>query len=694
MSVVNYKIIESIGIISIANPPVNALSHAVREGISQAIERAQSDETTALIIICEGRTFIAGADITEFGKPHREPFLPDMIDAIERSNKLVVAAIHGTALGGGLETALGCHYRCALASAKVGLPEVKLGLLPGAGGTQRLPRLAGVAAALEMIMSGQPVSASQAQEFSLIDRVVEGDLLTEAMAYTQELVAQEAPLRRASDRVITASESIQGLLDTYRYKLDKKSPQLLAPRHILSCIKAAVELPFAAGALKERELFIDCMQSSQSSALRHLFFAERKAAQVSGLSKEIAAKPIRSVAVIGGGTMGTGIAMSFANAGIGVTLLDVDAKVLQRGLAIIDKNYSASIKRGKISEAQRHQSQSLIASTTDYRDIADVDLVVEAVFENLEIKKEVFAKLDQVCKPGAILATNTSYQDINQIAQATSRPEAVLGMHFFSPAHVMKLLEVVRADKTADEVIVTAMKLAKTIKKIAVLAGVCYGFIGNRMLTQYVRQSQLCLIEGASPEQVDGAMERWGMAMGPLAVADLVGLDVSYRARQGLTAEQKGDQKTYCIADALVERERLGQKTAAGYYRYDPASRSRINDSEVMEIIEAQSHKQAVVRRAISDEEIVNRLIFPLINEGAKILEEGIAQRPGDIDIVYVYGYGFPAHLGGPMQYANEIGLKKVYETICDFHSQFGDNYWQPASLLKELAQAGKQFSG
>lgn len=692
MSVVSYEIKDGVGIISLDNPPVNALSQALRAGILQAIESAQNDESQVLLIRCEGRTFIAGADITEFGKPPQEPSLPAVLDAIENSSKPVIAAIHGTALGGGFEIALASHYRCAVSSAKVGLPEVKLGILPGAGGTQRTPRIVGVEQALELITSGNPISAAKAKDMGLIDHVIDGELAEGSMAYAQSLIANNAPCKRVSDLSIDPATATDEVFDAWRKKLAKKARGQLAPQKIVDCVQVAVTTSVKDGMVKEREYFTECVQSTQSSAMRHMFFAERAAAKVKGLAKDTTDRPIKKVGILGGGTMGGGIAMNFANVGIPVVMVEINDEALARGLGIVQKNYAITVSKGKLSEAQKEECLSLISGSTDYADFGDVDLVIEAVFENLEIKKEVFAKLDTVCKPGAILATNTSYQDVDLIAAATSRPEDVIGMHFFSPANVMKLLEVVRGDKTADDVISTTMKLAKTINKIPVLSGVCYGFIGNRMLRCAVRENQLCMIEGSSPEQIDRVMQTWGMAMGPLAVGDLAGLDVSYKARQALTDEQKGDPKSYCIVDALVEMGRWGQKNGKGYYQYDPETRARSSDPIVMKVIEEQSAKHGITRREISDDEILNRITCAWVNEGAYILQEGIAQRSSDIDVVYVNGYGFPIYRGGPMHYADTIGVKKVYEMICEFQKQHGD-VWKPSALLTQLAAEDKTFS-
>lgn len=690
---VTYDLQNKIGVITINNPPVNALSQPVREGLKGTIEKAQHDDSELLIIICTGRTFMAGADISEFGKMPMEPSLPDVVNLIEASAKPVIAAIHGTALGGGFEVALACHYRIAVPSAKVGLPEVKLGLLPGAGGTQRAPRLAGVKNALDLITSGQPMKAARAQSIGLLDALVEGDLLTGAIEFANTLLADKPEVRRVGEITIAPAQIEPGLFDAYRARLAKRARGQIAPQKIVACVEAAVNQPINKGLELERKLFVECLLSPESQGLRHLFFAERKAAKINGLSKETRAKAIQSVGIIGGGTMGGGIAMNFANAGIPVTLLEIDEQALQRGKDIIASNYGITVNKGKLSEAEAEKRLGMIRGTTSYDDLAEVDLVIEAVFEDLAIKQTVFKQLDTVCKPGAILASNTSYQDIDAIAAVTRRPQDVIGLHFFSPANVMKLLEVVRGDKTSDEVLATAMDIAKQINKVPVLSRVCFGFIGNRMLRPYAREAQLCLIEGATPEQIDRVMENWGMAMGPLAVGDLAGIDIGYKARQGLSDEEKGDPKSYCIADRLVAMGRLGQKTGAGYYQYDPASRARSSDETIIRVIEEEATKQGVVRREISDDEILDRLTLALINEGFNILEEGIAQRSSDIDVVYIFGYGFPAYRGGPMAFAENRGLKKVYARICQFGEQFGQQNWTPSTLLKELATDNKSLA-
>ena len=692
-NVVSYELVDNIGVISVNNPPVNALAQVVREGIAKAIEQAQADDSDAVVLRCEGRTFIAGADITEFGKPPKEPSLPDILVTIENSSKPIIAAIHGTALGGGFEVALACHYRCAVSTAKVGLPEVNLGLLPGAGGTQRVPRVAGVKAALDMITSGKPVPAAKAHDMGLIDEVVDSDdLQAAAVQYAKDLVESGAPLKRIRDITIDPESIEPRFFDTARKNLAKRARGQIAPDRIVSCIEAAATKPMDEGLKVERELFSELVKSPESAAMRHIFFAERLAAKIKDLPKETPTREIRKVAIIGGGTMGGGIAMCFANVGIPVVMLEISAEALERGKGIVRKNYEITQKKGKMSAEQVEQRIGLISGTTSYDDLGDVDLVIEAVFESLDLKKEVFAKLDAACKPGCILATNTSYQDVDAIANSTSRPQDVLGMHFFSPANVMKLLEVVRGEKTADDVLATAMLIGKKIGKVCALARVCYGFIGNRMVSGYGREAQRLLLDGCTPTQVDSALEGFGMAMGPLAMGDLAGLDVGYKARQGRT-DLPDDPALYRMGDVLVEMDRLGQKTGAGFYKYDPQTRAHMADPEVEAMIKSEAEKLGIPQQELSDDEIVARCLYPLINEGAKILEEGIAQRASDIDVVYVYGYAFPAAKGGPMFYADLVGLKKVYEKICELRDTYGEIYWKPAPLLEELANEGSTFA-
>ncbi len=692
-NVVTYTLQGTIGVIKINNPPVNALAQVVRQGILDAVTAAQKDASEAIVIACEGRTFIAGADITEFGKPPKAPGLPEVLSAIENSTKPVIAAIHGTALGGGFEVSLACHYRCAIASAQVGLPEVKLGLLPGAGGTQRVPRVAGVKAALEMITSGNPVDAISAKKMGLIDEVIAGsDLLACALAYAGDLVESGAPLKRIRDITIDPASVEPGFFDKARKDQAKRARGQIAQDRIVSCIEAALALPMDKGLERERELFKELVTSPESAAMRHIFFAERQAAKIKDLPADTPTRSIKKVAIIGVGTMGGGIAMCFANVDIPVVMVEVNSEALNRGLGIINKNYSITVQKGKLPAEQMQKRLDLITGTTDYGAIGDVDLVIEAVFENLELKKEIFARLDKACKPGAILATNTSYQDVDAIAAATGRPQDIVGIHFFSPANVMTLLEVVRGAKTANDVLATTMLIGKKIGKVCALSRVCYGFIGNRMLGGYGREAQMLLLDGCTPEQVDSALEKFGMAMGPLAMGDLAGLDVGYKARQART-DLPDDPKLFRMGTVLVEMGRHGQKTGAGFYKYDPATRARMSDPEVESLIKAEAKNLGIEQRRISEQEIIERCLYPLINEGARILEEGIAQRSSDIDVVYVYGYAFPTAKGGPMHYADHVGLKNVYDKINEFRGRYGEQYWKPSALLEKLAAQGKTFA-
>jgi 3-hydroxyacyl-CoA dehydrogenase len=680
----------TIAVITVHNPPVNALSQPVRAGLQKTFEHAIEGDSQAIVLICAGRTFIAGADISEFGKPPADPWLPEVLAGIEASPIPVVAAIHGTALGGGLETAMACHYRIAVPSARLGLPEVLLGLLPGAGGTQWSPRLIGVEAALDLMISGKPIPARAALKAGLIDDIVEGDLLEAALKYAKAQVKSGAGPRRTSELAVESSHLAPGFFDAMRETVAKKTRGLPAPQRIIDCVEAATTEDFETGSELERKLFMELMMSPESAGLRHAFFAERAASKIDGLDKDTPLRPVESVGIIGAGTMGGGIAMNFANAGIPVTVLEINQEALDRGLSVCRGNYERSARKGRFTMEQVEHFMGLIRGTTSYADLADADLVIEAVFENPEIKAQVFRQLDAVCKPGAILASNTSYQDIDAIAAVTSRPQDVVGMHFFSPANVMKLLEVVRGAKTADDVLATVMNLAKTIRKVAVLARVCYGFIGNRMLTGYFREAQMLLLEGATPSQVDGALERFGMAMGPIAVADLAGLDIGYKARRAIPDHP--DHPSDHVSDQLVEKGRMGQKTGAGFYTYDPETRRRVEDAEVNAMIRAEAESLGIEQCDFGDDEIVERTIYPLINEGARILEEGIAQRASDIDIVYLYGYGFPAHRGGPMFYADTVGAEEVYQRICDFRDAGRAEDWEPAPLLKRLAEEGGRF--
>ena len=687
---VSYRLAGKVGVVTIDNPPVNAFAHAVRKALlSRILEAGEDEGSAAILIACAGRTFVAGADINEFDKPPEDPWLPEVLEAVEACPKPVVTAVHGTALGGGFELVLASHYRCALASARVGLPEVHLGLLPGAGGTQRTPRLAGAEAALELMTGGRPIDARKALSLGLIDRVFDDELEKHALAWCEELIDSGSGPRRVSELSVAGVDA--ALFDEARQRLGRRARGQLAPQKIVDCVEAATRMPFAEGAAFERERFGECLESPQSAAMRHLFFAEREAAKLKDVPRTTAARDIGSVGVIGAGTMGGGIAMSCANAGIPVKLLDVDDAGLERGLGVIESNYAISVQKGRLDAGEAQRRRERIEGTTDYADLADVDLVIEAVFEDPELKKRIFGKLDGVCKAGAILATNTSYQDVDEIAAATARPGDCLGLHFFSPANVMKLLEIVRGAETADDVLTTAIRFAKAIRKVPVVARVCYGFIGNRMFNPYIRESQQLLLEGATPESVDAALYEFGMAMGPIAVSDLAGLDIGYKARMALPEDRRGSDVPFTVADRLVEQGRLGQKSGAGFYNYDPKTRRATPEPAVEEMIEQASRELGIERRSIDAAEIVERCVFALVNEGLRILEEGIAQRPGDVDIVYLYGYGFPAYRGGPLFYADSVGLDKVLERVREFDERFGSG--KPAPLLEALVAKGSSIA-
>ena len=648
-----------IGILTVNNPPVNALAAGVRDGIKEGVEAFGKDANIdAIVLIGGGRTFIAGADIREFGKPPKGASLNDVIATMENCPKIVVAALHGTPLGGGLETALGAHYRVSLASTRVGLPEVHLGLLPGAGGTQRLPRLTGAKYALDAIISGRHIPAPEAKSKGIVDAIVEGDLLAGAVAHAQMLVAQKAPLRRVRDLKVTL-ESPDLFKETEK-AIARRARGFKAPWSIIKCVQAAVELPFDEGIKRERELFVELLTSPESAAQRYYFFAEREAAKVLDVPADTPQREIKTAGIVGAGTMGGGIAMNFANAGIPVTLLEVKQDALDRGLKTIRTNYENTAKRGGMKAEDVDKRMALIKPTLTYDDLKDADVIIEAVFETMEVKEGVFKKLDEVAKPGAVLATNTSGLDVNQIATYTKRPGDVIGMHFFSPANVMKLLENVRGKATQKDVIATVMSLSKKIGKIPVLVGVCEGFVGNRMLRQRGIQSAYMLEEGALPQQIDKVIYDFGFPMGPFAMSDLAGNDVGWRIRQGKKEkEQRNVRYTGYIADAICELGRFGQKTGSGYFKYNLPDRTPIPDPEVEKIIEETSKKLGITRRAISDQEILERCLYPMVNEGAKILAEGMAQRSLDIDVIWVNGYGWPVYRGGPMWWAdNVVGLK------------------------------------
>jgi 3-hydroxyacyl-CoA dehydrogenase len=687
----------NVGVIVIDNPPVNALARGVRRGLHDALALAKSDPAVeAVVLHCAGRTFIAGADISEFGAgAFLDPDLNDVIAAIEAMGKPVVAALHGTALGGGFEVALGCHYRVALPAAMVGLPEVTLGLLPGAGGTQRLPRLVGVASALEAIVSGAPMPATTAHAKGAVDAIVEGELLPAAVAFARGLVANRAPLRMVSERLIDPGSAPPSLFAEARASVGKRAPGAFAPARIVDCVEAAVQRSFLEGLAFEREQFLACLRSPQARALLHLFFAEREAAKIPGLPNDVSPRSVEKIGIVGAGTMGGGIAMAFANAGIPVRLLDASADALAHGIEIIRRNYETSAAKGRIGGPDVARRMGLISGTLTQADLADCDLVIEAVFENMEVKRDVCAMLGEVCKRGAIIATNTSTLDVDALAAATGRRSDVLGMHFFSPANVMRLLEVVRGAATGPDVLATVMALAKRIHKVAVVSGVCYGFIGNRMLDPYMREAEFLLLEGATPQQVDGALEAFGMAMGPFRMMDMAGVDVG--AKVVLERRKDGklpaDPAYRAVGLRLFEAARYGQKTGRGFYAYE--GRQPLPDPEVDSLLVGLAKSLGIARRGgIGNDEIVERCLYPLINEGAKILDEGIAYRAGDIDVVWIAGYGFPTLRGGPLHYAGEVGLERIYERLVAYCTLRGNGhgYWQPSPLLARLAGSRRTF--
>ena len=691
---------KDVAIITINNPPVNALSTAVAQGIAQAIEQVGRDDAIkAVVLIGGGRTFIAGADIKEFGKitsgkTQRGAGLLPLLLKIEDLNKPVAVAIHGSAFGGGLELAMAGHYRVAAPIAQLGQPEVKLGIIPGAGGTQRLPRLVGVAKAVEMCAEGNPITSQEALQLGLVDRLIEGDLLPGAIAFSREIAGKPAFKTRERNNKDKLGSPAQNALifAAARQKARTKQRGMMSPLAAIDAVEAATSLPFEEGCQVERKLFDECLFSDQSKALIHAFFGEREVAKIPDILKDTVLLQVSSVAVVGGGTMGGGIAMVFANAGFPVLLKEADQPGLDRGLATIQKNYLSSLKRGRFTQQFVDERLKLIKPTLSYDNFGKVDMVVEAVFEDMTLKKEVFSQLDRVCKPGAILASNTSTLNIDEIASATSRPEAVIGTHFFSPANIMRLLEIVRGKATGKEVIATCMQLSKKLGKVGVLVGNCRGFVGNRMFGPYRREAQFLVEEGAMIEAVDQALYEFGMAMGPMATGDLAGLDVGWRIRKEYRHLEKPGVRQPFAEDRLCELGRYGQKTGAGWYKYDE-NRRPIPDAEVSELVRRWAGEAGIPQRNISSAEIVDRCVYALVNEGARILEEGISLRAVDIDIIYLNGYGFPSHRGGPMWYADKVGLDKVYGRISEFHQQHGE-LWQPAPLLKRLAEEGKTFGG
>ncbi len=683
-----YERVGDIAVLKAQNPPVNALGYDVRVGLVEGIERAEADEgVRAVLIYGDGTTWFAGADIKEFGKTPKEPYLPDVCNRIEACPLIVVSAMHGTALGGGLEIALSTHYRVAVPKARMGLPEVHLGLIPGATGTQRLPRLTGVPAALDIVTSGRQFGAKEALELGVIDKIEEGEPREIGLAYVKELLESGASRRAVSE--LPAPEAID--FDAAYETALKKSRGQLSPAYGVRAVQAACELPFAEGVAKERALFMELMQTDQRQGMIHAFFSERAVSKLPEL-KGVEPRDVSAIGVIGGGTMGAGIATAALLAGLDVVLIEMSAEAAEAARGRIEGNLQGALKRGKIDQAKfEHLTQKALTPAIDYEALSDVDLVVEAVFEEMGVKKDVFTKLDKVCKKGAVLASNTSYLDVDEIAACTSRPEDVIGLHFFSPAHVMKLLEVVVADKTAPEVVATGFALGKKLGKISVRAGVCDGFIGNRILKTYRTAAEHMVLDGASPYQIDKALTDFGFAMGPYAVADLAGLDIGWATRKRLAPTRDARERVPTYADKLCEEGNFGQKTGKGYYIYEAGKRAGVPNPEVMELIEAERKELGITPREFTDEEIVRRYMAAMVNEGAKVLDEGIARRPLDIDMVFLFGYGFPRYYGGPMKWADIVGLPGLLDDIKSYAEE-DDYFWKPAALLEKLVAEGRTF--
>ncbi|WP_343733954.1 3-hydroxyacyl-CoA dehydrogenase NAD-binding domain-containing protein [Acidovorax sp.] len=691
-SVVTTALHGDVLVVTIDNPPVNALGAAVRQGLLAAMQQAQADAAvTAVLLVGAGKAFIAGADIREFGKPPVAPILPEVCRAIENLNKSVVAVLHGAALGGGLEVALSAHYRLALPAATLGLPEVNLGLLPGSGGTQRAPRLMGVQAATTLMLNGQPLKAQAALQAGLVDKLVEGsDPLAAGLAYVRELLAANAPVRRTRDLVIAEPQAALAWLEEQKTETAKKSRGLFSPLKIIECVQAALQLPFEEGMARERALFMECIDSPQRAGLIHAFFAEREVVKVPE-AQTAQPRPAASIAVIGGGTMGAGIAVAALDAGLPVTMIERDAESIARGRANVEKVYNALVAKGRMTDAAKAAVMARYTGSTDYADIAQVDLVIEAVFEDIEVKKAVFRELDRVCKPGAVLATNTSYLDIDAIAAATGRPQDVIGLHFFSPANIMKLLEIVVPAKVAPDVVATAFELAKKLKKVPVRAGVCDGFIGNRILAVYKQAADYLLEDGASPYEIDAAVRGFGFAMGPFQVTDLAGGDIGWATRKRRAATRDPQARYVEIADRICERGWFGQKTGRGFYLYPEGARMGQTDPEVLAIVDAERAKKGVTPRSFTADEIMRRYMAAMVNEGANVVHEGIALRPLDVDVTFVAGYGFPRHRGGPMKWADMTGLPKVLADIEAFAKE-DPLFWKPSPLLVQLVREGRNF--
>ena len=681
-------------VVTIQNPPVNALSQAVRQGLADAVAQARSDaQVQAILLVGSGKAFIAGADIREFGKPAMPPSLPDVLVQLENSDKIVVAAIHGPALGGGLEVALSCHYRLAVSGAKLGLPEVQLGLLPGAGGTQRTPRLIGVKAALDLMLSGRHASAEEALAMGLVDKVepAGSDARTAGLAYANALLAQNAPVRRTREATALADKAAsQAELDTAKADSAKKSRGLFSPGKIIECVQGALDLPFEQGMQNERKLFVQCLESPQRAGLIHAFFAERETAKIPE-AKAAAPRALNSIGVVGGGTMGAGITVAALDAGLPVVMVERDEESIARGRANVEKVYDGLIAKGRMTAEKKAAIMARYSGSTDYAALAQVDLVIEAVFEEMGVKKAVFAELDKVCKPGAVIATNTSYLDIDAIAASISRPQDVIGLHFFSPANIMKLLEIVVPAKVSADVVATAFELARRMKKVPVRAGVCDGFIGNRILAVYREAANYLLEDGASPYQIDEAVREFGYPMGPFQVADLAGGDIGWATRKRKAATRDPKARYVQIADRIAEKGWFGQKTQRGYYLYPQGARVGEQDPEVLAIVDAERQRAGVTPRSFSNAEIMRRYMAAMVNEGANVVREGIALRPLDVDVTFLYGYGFPRFRGGPMKWADMVGLDKILADIREFAKEDA-LFWTPSPLLVELVEKGENF--
>ncbi|MGZ8387261.1 MAG: 3-hydroxyacyl-CoA dehydrogenase NAD-binding domain-containing protein [Rhodoplanes sp.] len=692
--IVSYSVVDGVAVVRIDNPPVNAMDRAVRAGLEKTFSDLKGrPEIKAIVLGCAGRTFVAGADIKEFDSGIGEPGFHEVLRLIEDSACPVVAAAHGTALGAGTELALACHYRVADKNARFGLPELSLGIIPGAGGTQRLPRIVALSSALDMILSGKPVAAAAAREMGLADAVVEGDVIDGAVSFAREHAAKGARPRRTREQPVKGAENADALIEDKRKEVARTMRNRQSPLALIDALKAAAHLPFDQGLQVEGELSRQLEQATESRALRHLFFAEREVRKIPGIAGDVKPRAIKRVGIVGAGTMGGGISMSFANIGVPVTVLDVSQDNLDTGLARMRKNYERSVSRGSLKAEQADQRLALITPTLDAAKLGDADLIIEAVFENMTLKKDIFRTLDKVARQGAILGTNTSTLDIEEIGAVTARPQDVVGLHFFSPAHVMPLLEIVQTKKTALDVVATALEVAKQIRKVGVVAQNSYGFIGNCMMDPYAREAEHCLLEGATPEQVDGALQDFGMAMGILAVFDLAGVEVGPSTRRERRHLLPKDPGFYRCSDMLVERGWLGQKTGRGYYRYDNPAHKRTPDPEAAEMFWAEGERLGVARRNPDRREIQERCFYSMINEGALLLEEGVALRAGDIDVVYASGYGFPRYRGGPMFYADTIGLKVIHDRILEFKRILDPRYWTPAPLLAKLAAEGSTFA-